>query len=222
MMRESHYTTRVRAGLVQQSCWVGCCIMLLACGGDHQDAAQELGNGSAPHEAETVTATSELGTAVELAVGRWAAATGREWVYRGVVDSDVGASFHVQAGEPPEGFVAFAFANGRILVSPEWLDRQELPMILMHELGHAFRGDHHDHHGVMYYGLGDGIITNCITEADLEWACSDFQCTRFGVECSMPTVATVPDALPREHSCPLRAWQTGSPRAAVWRGGAAH
>jgi hypothetical protein len=62
-----------------------------------------------------------------------------------------------------------------------------LGTVLMHELGHAFRGDHHEGAGVMYYAIGDGVITSCLTAADLEWACSAFACTDFAVECELPS-----------------------------------
>jgi hypothetical protein len=80
------------------------------------------------------------------------------------------------------------------VVSPEWLRSPLLGTVLMHELGHAFRGDHHDGSGVMYYGIGDGVLTSCLTVADLDWACSAFACTDFAAECELPE----PDSF--EHS----------------------
>lgn len=166
------------------------------------------GDATAPHR-ETVTASPELDGLTRQAVERWSVATGRDWTYVGAVEADVGADFHVQVGQPPETFVAFAYANGRIVVSPEWLATPELEAILMHELGHAFRGDHHDGPGVMYYGIGDGVMTPCLTPADLLWACQDYDCVDFGVECEQPTG---PSLEPTAHAwalCPNRAERVG-------------
>jgi len=142
------------------------------------DAEAEAGS-----SVETVTASPELADSVESAVGRWSAATGRQWVYAGAAIEDVGANFHVAPGEPPEGYVAFAYANGRVVVSRDWVTAPLIRTVLMHELGHAFRGDHHEGSGVMYYGIGDGVMTPCLTPADLAWACRDFGCTDFASEC---------------------------------------
>ena len=146
---------------------------------------------------ETVTASPELADSVASAVDRWSAATGRSWVYAGAATEDVGANFHVAPGEPPEGFVAFAYGNGRVVVSPDWLTSPWIGTVLMHELGHAFRGDHHEGSGVMYYGIGDGVMTSCLTEADLVWACRDFGCTDFDSECDRPTTGAVAQAVVR-------------------------
>ena len=135
---------------------------------------------------ETVTATPELDPWVRPVVERCTLATGRPWVYRGATTEDVGASFHAAAGDPPDEYVAFAYGNGRIVVNPEWLSSPLLGTVLMHELGHAFRGDHHEHSGVMYYGIGDGVMSSCLTAADLEWACQEFACTDFAAECELP------------------------------------
>jgi len=140
---------------------------------------------------ETVTASPEFGEWAELAVERWSAATGRPWVFGGATKEDIGATFHITAGEPPPGYVAFAYGNGRVVVSPEWLGSSLLGTVLMHELGHAFRGDHHEGGGVMYYAIGDGVMTSCLTPADLEWACRDFDCTDFASECAQPAIAEV-------------------------------
>jgi len=150
-----------------------------------QDTDVSSGRGSI----ETVTATPELDPWVGPVVERWAAATGRAWVYQGAQTDDVGASFHAAVGEPPEGFTAFTYANGRVVVGSEWLSSPLLGMVLMHELGHAFRGDHHEGSGVMHYAIGDGVMTSCLTAADLEWACSAFACTDFAVECEPPNSA---------------------------------
>ena len=135
---------------------------------------------------ETVTASPELGAWVASAVERWSAATGRSWVYGGTTSEDAGATFHIAPGEPPPGYVAFAYGNGRIVVSPAWVNSSLIGTVLMHELGHAFRGDHHEGSGVMYYALGDGVMTSCLTPADLVWACRDFECTDFASECEQP------------------------------------
>lgn len=146
---------------------------------------------------ETVTASPELADSVASAVERWSAATGRPWVYAGAATEDVGASFHVAPGEPPEGFVAFAYANGRVVISPDWVTSPLIRTVLMHELGHAFRGDHHEGSGVMYYGIGDGVMTPCLTQADLVWACRDFSCTDFASECERPAIAALDPAVVR-------------------------
>jgi len=146
---------------------------------------------------ETVTASPELADSVESAVNRWSAATGRPWVYGGAATEDVGANFHVAPGEPPEGYVAFAYANGRVVVSPDWVSSPLIRTVLMHEIGHAFRGDHHAGSGVMYYGIGDGVMTPCLTEADLAWACRDFGCTDFATECDRPALPALDPAVAR-------------------------
>ena len=110
-------------------------------------------------------------------------------MYGGGTTEDVGANFHVTPGEPPEGYVAFAYGNGRIVVSPDWVDSPLIGTVLLHELGHAFRGDHHEGSGVMYYGIGDGLMTSCLTAADLVWACRDFSCTDFAFECEQSPTA---------------------------------
>lgn len=140
---------------------------------------------------ETVTASPELGVWVESAVERWSVATGRSWSYGGNTLQDSGADFHIAPGEPPPGYVAFAYGNGRIVVSPAWVNSSLISTVLMHELGHAFRGDHHEGGGVMYYALGDGVMTSCLTPADLVWACRDFECTGFASECEQPELAKV-------------------------------
>lgn len=159
----------------------------LACGSPRV----ENGRDEAGTSVETVTASPELGGWVELAVERWVMATGRPWVFGGATSEDVGANFHIAPGEPPPGYVAFAYGNGRVVVSPEWLGSPLLETVLMHELGHAFRGDHHEGSGVMYYAIGDGVMTSCLTPADLDWACRDFDCTDFASECAQPAVAEV-------------------------------
>ena len=148
----------------------------------------ERGDGAA-RSVETVTASPELAGWVQMAVERWSAATGRSWRYDGATSADLGATFHVAPGEPPAGYVAFAYGNGRVVVSPEWMESSLIGTVLMHELGHAFRGDHHEGGGVMYYALGDGVMTSCLTPADLVWACRDFDCTDFASECEQPVVA---------------------------------
>lgn len=168
------------------------------------------GRGTGENEAkaqhpETVTASPELDGLTREAVERWAAATGRDWTYLGAVDEDSGADFHVQVGQPPDSFVAFAYANGRIVVSPDWMATPELGSILMHELGHAFRGDHHDGPGVMYYGIGDGVMTPCLTPADLLWACQDYDCGRFSVECEEPATPSLEPTRPVWALCPQEA-----------------
>ncbi len=153
----------------------------LACGSPRVE-----NHGEGTSSVETVTASPELAGWVELAVERWAMATGRPWVFGGATSADIGANFHIAPGAPPAGYVAFAYGNGRVVVAPEWLDSSLLGTVLMHELGHAFRGDHHEGSGVMYYAIGDGVMTSCLTPADMEWACRDFDCTDFASECTQP------------------------------------
>ena len=158
-------------------------------------SGHSAGEAEAQSSVEAVTASPELADWVRPAVERWAAATGRSWVFSGVTTEDIGAKFHVAPGEPPEGYVAFAYGNGRIVVSPDWADSPLIGTVLLHELGHAFRGDHHEGSGVMYYGIGDGLMTSCLTSADLVWACRDFSCTDFAFECEQAPAAAEPPVL---------------------------
>lgn len=175
-----------------RACWralvtIGAAIAALSCA----PPSAEGEHGDAGTSGETVTASPELSVWVEPAVERWAAATGRSWVYAGSAAEDVGASFHISPGEPPPGYVAFAYGDGRVVVSRAWLSSPFIGTVLMHELGHAFRGDHHAGSGVMYYAIGDGVMTSCLTPADLVWACRDFACNDFAAECEQPVVAAV-------------------------------
>jgi len=172
-------------------------VAALACASPPSADDEPHADAVAQSSVETVTASPELADSVESAVNRWSDATGRPWVYRGAATEDVGANFHVAPGEPPEGYVAFAYANGRVVVSPDWVSSPLIRTVLMHELGHAFRGDHHASSGVMYYGIGDGVMTPCLTEADLVWACRDFGCTDFASECDRPAIAAPEPAVAR-------------------------
>lgn len=175
-------TSAAARGLWRALVTAGAGAAVLACGAPRVENRSEAETTSF----ETVTASPELAGWAELAVERWSIATGRPWVFGGATNEDVGATFHIAPGTPPPGFVAFAYGNGRVVVSPAWVGSSLIGTVLMHELGHAFRGDHHYGGGVMYYAIGDGVMTSCLTPADLEWACRDFECTDFASECSQP------------------------------------
>lgn len=127
---------------------------------------------------ETVSSAPELEEVVREGVIRWRAATGRSWVY-----SHDRGDYHVEFGVPPGNGLGYHYIDGNIVVDETLVDSPHFMELILHELGHAFSYGHHEEIGVMAVGLGGERSSSCLTEADVVWACSFYDCTKFQPEC---------------------------------------
>lgn len=124
--------------------------------------------------AASVETPEDLRLVVARASARWRHATGRIWQ-----DGEIA----VRYGEPGAGYIAFN--DGRTIVVREtWAASPQLETVVLHEIGHYYRGDHVDDAGehLMSSGL-HSESAGCITAADLAFVCEVYPCTVFAPEC---------------------------------------